>query len=148
LLVHVRDIAHPQSEDQKTDVLGVLAQLSKDAGDKSPPILEAWNKIDLLDEDTRIGRLRAEAAGQGQRRLPPVALSAEREGGRPCSRQSIARPSPQRASSPSPSLPMMLAAYARRSRRTVRSSKKAPTTTAISRCALSCWWKMRRVSHH
>ncbi|MBK8542183.1 MAG: GTPase HflX [Caulobacteraceae bacterium] len=78
LLVHVRDIAHPQSEDQKTDVLGVLAQLSKDAGDKSPPILEAWNKIDLLDEDTRIGRLRrAEAAGQGQGALPPVALSAE-----------------------------------------------------------------------
>ena len=78
LLVHVRDIAHPQSEDQKADVLGVLAQLSKDAGDKSPPVLEAWNKIDLLDEDTRIGRLRrAEAAGQGQGALPPVALSAE-----------------------------------------------------------------------
>lgn len=78
LLVHVRDIAHPQSEDQKADVLGVLAQLSKDAGDKSPPVLEAWNKIDLLDADTRIGRLRrAEAAGQGQGALPPVALSAE-----------------------------------------------------------------------
>lgn len=78
LLVHVRDIAHPQSEDQKADVLGVLAQLSKDAGGKSPPVLEAWNKIDLLDADTRIGRLRrAEAAGQGQGALPPVALSAE-----------------------------------------------------------------------
>ncbi|MCX7358922.1 MAG: GTPase HflX [Alphaproteobacteria bacterium] len=78
LLVHVRDIAHPQSEDQKADVLSVLAQLSKDADDKSPPVLEAWNKIDLLDEDTRIGRLRrAEAAGQGQGALPPVALSAE-----------------------------------------------------------------------
>lgn len=78
LLVHVRDIAHPQSEDQKADVLGVLAQLSKEAGDKSPPVLEAWNKIDLLDEATRIGRLRrAEAAGQGQGALPPVALSAE-----------------------------------------------------------------------
>ncbi|MEQ1817059.1 MAG: GTPase HflX [Terricaulis sp.] len=78
LLIHVRDIAHPQSEDQKADVLGVLAQLSKDAGDKSPPVLEAWNKIDLLDDDTRVGRLRrAEAAGQGQGALPPVALSAE-----------------------------------------------------------------------
>jgi GTPase len=78
LLVHVRDIAHPQSEDQKADVLAVLAQLSKDAGGKSPPVLEAWNKIDLLDDDTRIGRLRrAEAAGQGQGALPPVALSAE-----------------------------------------------------------------------
>lgn len=78
LLVHVRDIAHPQSEDQKADVLGVLAQLSKDAGDKSPPVLEAWNKIDLLDDATRVGRLRrADAAAQGQGALPPVALSAE-----------------------------------------------------------------------
>lgn len=78
LLVHVRDIAHPQSEDQKADVLGVLAQLSKDAGDKPPPVLEAWNKIDLLDDATRVGRLRrADAAAQGQGALPPVALSAE-----------------------------------------------------------------------
>lgn len=78
LLVHVRDIAHPQSEDQKADVLAVLAQLAKDAGGKSPPVLEAWNKIDLLDDATRIGRLRrAEAASQGQGALPPVALSAE-----------------------------------------------------------------------
>ncbi len=78
LLVHVRDIAHPQSEDQKADVLAVLAQLAKDANGKSPPVLEAWNKIDLLDDATRIGRLRrAEAAGQGQGALPPVALSAE-----------------------------------------------------------------------
>jgi GTP-binding protein HflX len=78
LLVHVRDIAHPQSEDQRADVLSVLAQLAKDAGGKSPPVLEAWNKIDLLDDAARIGRLRrAEAAGQGQGALPPVALSAE-----------------------------------------------------------------------
>ncbi len=80
LLVHVRDIAHLQSDDQKADVLSVLAQLSKDAGGKTPPVLEAWNKIDLLDDDTRIGRLRrAEAAaeqGQGST-LPPVAISAE-----------------------------------------------------------------------
>jgi GTP-binding protein HflX len=78
LLVHVRDIAHLQSEDQKADVLAVLAQLAKDADGQTPPVLEAWNKIDLLDEDARIGRLhRAEAAGQGQGALPPVALSAE-----------------------------------------------------------------------
>ena len=61
-------------------LLAVLAQLAKDAGGKSPPVLEAWNKIDLLDEATRIGRLRrAEAAAeQGQEgALPPVAISAE-----------------------------------------------------------------------
>jgi GTP-binding protein HflX len=78
LLVHVRDIVHPQSDDQKADVLAVLEQLARDAGGKSPPVLEAWNKIDLLDDDTRIGRLRrAEAAGEGQGALPPVAISAE-----------------------------------------------------------------------
>jgi GTPase len=80
LLIHVRDIAHPDTDKQKADVLAVLAQLAKDAGGKSPPVLEAWNKIDLLDDATRVGRLRrAEAAiGQGQgSALPPVALSAE-----------------------------------------------------------------------
>lgn len=80
LLVHVRDIAHPQSEDQKRDVLSVLAQLARDADGKSPPVLEAWNKIDLLDEATRVGRLRrAETAAEqgGQGALPPVAISAE-----------------------------------------------------------------------
>ncbi|MGD9980695.1 MAG: GTPase HflX [Hyphomonadaceae bacterium] len=78
LLVHVRDIAHPQSEDQKADVLAVLGQLESDAGRKMPPVLEAWNKIDLLDDATRIGRMRrAEAAAEGQGALPPVALSAE-----------------------------------------------------------------------
>jgi GTP-binding protein HflX len=78
LLIHVRDIAHPQSDDQKADVLAVLEQLSKEAGGKSPPILEAWNKIDLLDDATRIGRLRrAEAAAEQGSALPPVAISAE-----------------------------------------------------------------------
>ncbi|MBC7770820.1 MAG: 50S ribosome-binding GTPase, partial [Phycisphaerales bacterium] len=80
LLVHVRDIAHPETDKQKADVLGVLAQLAKDASGKAPPVLEAWNKIDLLDEATRAGRLRrAETAAEqgGQGALPPVAISAE-----------------------------------------------------------------------
>lgn len=78
LLVHVRDIAHPETEKQKDDVLSVLAQLTKDADGKSPPVLEAWNKIDLLDTGTHDGRIRrTEAAEQGQGALPPVAISAE-----------------------------------------------------------------------
>ena len=80
LLLHVRDIAHPQSEDQRADVLAVLGQLSQEAGGKSPPLLEVWNKIDLLDEATRAARLRRASAaaeeGQGPA-LPPVAISAE-----------------------------------------------------------------------
>lgn len=76
LLVHVRDIAHPESEAQRNDVLGVIAQLAKDDGErKRPPILEAWNKIDLLDESTRQARVtRAHAMEEGA--LAPVALSA------------------------------------------------------------------------
>jgi len=80
LIIHVRDIAHPDTEKQKADVLAVLAQLTKDADGKSPPVLEAWNKIDLLDAATHDARLRrsesaAEQGGQGA--LPPVAISAE-----------------------------------------------------------------------
>jgi GTP-binding protein HflX len=92
LLVHVRDIAHPQSEEQKADVLGVLAQLEADAGRSMPPVLEAWNKIDLLEEATRAGRVRrAEAAGEGQRALPPVAISAETGEGMDALRAAIDR---------------------------------------------------------
>jgi GTP-binding protein HflX len=80
LLLHVRDIAHAQTEDQKADVLAVLAQLATDAGGKTPPLLEVWNKIDLLDDATRAARLRrahaAAEAGQGST-LPAVAVSAE-----------------------------------------------------------------------
>jgi GTP-binding protein HflX len=74
LLVHVRDIAHPQSDDQKADVLAVLAQLSKDAGGKTPPVLEAWNKIDLLSDATREARTRRAEANEAT--LAPAAISA------------------------------------------------------------------------
>jgi GTP-binding protein HflX len=74
LLIHVRDIAHAESEAQRADVLTVLAQLTKESG-KSPPLIEAWNKIDLLDADTREARLRrARALEEGM--LGPVAISA------------------------------------------------------------------------
>ncbi|MDX2277150.1 MAG: GTPase HflX [Hyphomonadaceae bacterium] len=74
LLIHVRDIAHPESEAQRADVLSVLGQLTKESG-KSPPLIEAWNKIDLLDAATREARLRrAKALEEGV--LGPVAISA------------------------------------------------------------------------
>jgi GTP-binding protein HflX len=74
LLIHVRDIAHPETEQQRRDVLAVLAQLAVDAG-KSPPVLEVWNKIDLLDAATQDARLqRARSMEDGV--LAPVAISA------------------------------------------------------------------------
>lgn len=80
LLVHVRDIAHADSDQQCADVTAVLAQLAKEAGGKTPPILEAWNKIDLLSEATREARLRrayVASENEGQGALPPVAVSAQ-----------------------------------------------------------------------
>lgn len=78
LLLHVRDIAHDESEQQRADVLKVLEQLAKDAGGKAPPVLEVWNKIDQLDDATREARMRRARAMDetGQGALPPVAMSA------------------------------------------------------------------------
>ncbi|MGE3477411.1 MAG: GTPase HflX [Rhodospirillaceae bacterium] len=54
VIVHVRDIAHPESEAQLRDVEDVLKQLGIDlhGGDAGAarPVIEALNKIDLLDE--------------------------------------------------------------------------------------------------
>ncbi len=53
LLVHVRDIAHPDTEHQAEDVYGILEQLSQETGLERPPLIEVWNKADALDETTR-----------------------------------------------------------------------------------------------
>jgi GTP-binding protein HflX len=47
LIVHVRDIAHPDSAAQAADVAKVLKEIGAEA-----PMIEAWNKLDLLDADT------------------------------------------------------------------------------------------------
>jgi len=54
LILHVRDIAHPDTEAQRADVLAVLAEIGvgPDAG-TSAPILEVWNKLDALDPERR-----------------------------------------------------------------------------------------------
>ncbi|MCJ8189845.1 GTPase HflX [Sphingomicrobium aestuariivivum] len=50
LILHVRDISHPDTEAQAEDVEGVLAELGLEEG-KGPPRLEVWNKADLLSPD-------------------------------------------------------------------------------------------------
>ncbi|TKD50451.1 GTPase HflX [Sphingomonas baiyangensis] len=50
LLIHVRDVAHPDSEAQRDDVEAVLAEIGVD---EATPRIEAWNKLDLLDDDAR-----------------------------------------------------------------------------------------------
>ncbi len=53
LLIHVRDIAHPDTEYQANDVHTILEQLSEETGLEQPPIIEVWNKADALDEAAR-----------------------------------------------------------------------------------------------
>ena len=54
LLIHVRDMAHPDRDAQKEDVLGVLAHLGVGPEDEgAPPQIEAWNKVDLLPPEER-----------------------------------------------------------------------------------------------
>jgi GTP-binding protein HflX len=50
LLLHVRDIAHPDSEAQRADVEQVLEEIGVTA---ETPRIEAWNKLDLLDAERR-----------------------------------------------------------------------------------------------
>ena len=49
LILHVRDVANPDSAAQAADVIKVLAELGV-SSDKTP-IIEVWNKIDLLGEE-------------------------------------------------------------------------------------------------
>ena len=60
LVLHVRDIAHPESAEQAADVADILASLGvKD----STPMFEIWNKLDLLPTDTQVG-LQAQATAR------------------------------------------------------------------------------------
>ncbi|HET9335002.1 MAG TPA: GTPase HflX [Sphingomicrobium sp.] len=70
LILHVRDIAHPDSAAQAADVEGVLASLGLGEED-SPPRIEVWNKLDLLSPEER-----SEMLGEAERRDDVVAVSA------------------------------------------------------------------------
>ncbi len=57
VIVHVRDIANPASSAQKRQVLDILSDLGVidgEGGLSSIPIIEAWNKWDLLNEDRKV----------------------------------------------------------------------------------------------
>jgi GTP-binding protein HflX len=70
LLVHVRNVAHPDREAQREDVDDVLASLGL-AEEGAPPRIEAWNKVDLVSGEER-ERLFEEA----KRRDDAVPISA------------------------------------------------------------------------
>ena len=70
LILHVRDVAHPDSEAQAADVEEVLSSLGL-AEEDSPPRLEVWNKVDLLEAGEH-----KELLGEAARRDDVVAVSA------------------------------------------------------------------------
>ena len=70
LLIHVRDMAHPDHEAQAADVEDVLTSLGITEGE-GPIRLEAWNKVDLLAEPDRQALL-----AEADRRSDVVPISA------------------------------------------------------------------------
>lgn len=75
LIVHVRDIADPMHDAQQADVDRVLGELGIDEIARSERLIEVWNKIDLLTDET-LSRARNEAA-----RHQPTALLVSAETG-------------------------------------------------------------------
>ena len=71
LLIHVRNMAHPDREAQRDDVEDVLGSLGLGKEEGGPPRIEAWNKLDLLDPDER-----ERLTGEAQRREDVVPISA------------------------------------------------------------------------
>ena len=70
VLVHVCDVAHPESDEQRVDVMRVLAEIGIGEGTHRP-IIEAQNKLDLVSAEdcTRI-------RNSAERREDAVPLSA------------------------------------------------------------------------
>ena len=74
LILHVRDMAHPDRDAQLADVETVLASLGLEEG-SGPPRIEVWNKIDALEEEERLALI-AEAARR-EDAVPVSALSGD-----------------------------------------------------------------------
>ena len=71
LVLHVRDISHPDTEAQRQDVLSVLADLEVDQDRLENATIEVLNKADLLPDEIRDGyerRLSMSAGCAGIRR--------------------------------------------------------------------------------
>ena len=73
LIVHVRDVSHPDSDAQREDVETVLKEIGA-GGEGGAPTIEAWNKIDII-EGEELERVAAEA-----RRRDNVVLISARTG--------------------------------------------------------------------
>jgi len=74
VIVHVRDIANPDTQAQKRQVIEVLEELGlveEEGGAPKVPMVEAWNKWDLLDPE-RAEQLQAQIAAHPDDVVVPV----------------------------------------------------------------------------
>ncbi|HWB44124.1 MAG TPA: GTPase HflX [Hyphomicrobiaceae bacterium] len=69
LVLHVRDISHPETEAQRADVARVLADLGVDTQAADAAVLEVWNKIDSVSAPAR-----AELTRAARRNEPPTVV--------------------------------------------------------------------------
>ena len=80
VILHIRDIANPDSDGQKAQVLRILEELGligEEGGEPGVRIIEVWNKWDLLDAD-REHELEAVIAQRSDEIIIPVsALTGE-----------------------------------------------------------------------
>lgn len=53
LILHVRDISHPETEAQSENVVGILNELGVK---ETTPLIEIWNKTDALAPEDRVAR--------------------------------------------------------------------------------------------
>lgn len=80
VIVHVRDVSNPATADQKTEVEQILADLDViGEGGSNIPIVEAWNKWDLLTAEEQAMRHDLIAARIAE--VPVVPISALTGGG-------------------------------------------------------------------
>ncbi|MBI1172689.1 GTPase HflX [bacterium] len=68
LILHVRDISHPETAEQAADVAEILASLGVSA---DTPLIEVWNKLDLVPPQARAA---LDASSNGRTRI--FAISA------------------------------------------------------------------------
>ena len=68
LVIHVRDISHPETVEQAADVAAILADLGIDEG---APLIEVWNKLDRLSAEEAEA-----AASRAKRDAGTFAISA------------------------------------------------------------------------
>lgn len=75
LVLHVRDIAHEETDAQAKDVEKVLSDLGIDTIPADGHILEVWNKVDLLEPE-RLSELRREALRDERAPVPVSAITS------------------------------------------------------------------------